>query len=154
MSEYNTVNTTDALGWDDVISEESGEFVLLPDGEYPFRVINFERGYHNGSDKLPKCPKATLTIEVDGGAKGKAVLTHNLFLSRKTEGLLSAFFIAIGQKQHGQPLRMDWPKVPGATGRCKLGTREYKGNQYNEIKRFLEPSAAPAPAPAFAPPRL
>ena len=34
---------------------------------------------------------------------------------------------------------MNWNAVPGAHGRCKIGTRVYNGNQYNEVKKFLEP---------------
>lgn len=34
---------------------------------------------------------------------------------------------------------MNWNAVTGAHGRCKIGTRVYNGNQYNEVKKFLEP---------------
>ncbi len=140
MSEYNNFNTNEALDWDSEISAESS-FTLLPEGEYPFTVITFERGYHNGSQKLPPCHKAELKIEIDGGEKGKVTVNHNLFVHRKCEGLLCEFFLSIGQKKHGEPLKMNWPAVPGTTGRCKVGIREYNGNQYNEIKKFLEPAA-------------
>ena len=39
-------------------------------------------------------------------------------------------------KKKNEPLRMNWNAVPGATGRCKVGTRVYNGNEYNEIKKF------------------
>ena len=46
---------------------------------------------------------------------------------------------------------MNWNHVPGATGRCHVGVRTgTDSNQYNEIKRFLDPDdskkshAAPA----------
>ena len=141
MSEFNNMNTNTPLDWDSEISAESS-FVLLPEGEYPFKIITFERGYHNGSDKLPACNKAELKIEIDGGEHGTVTVNHNLFIHRKCEGLLCEFFIAIGEKKHGKPLKMNWTVVPGATGRCKVGIREYKGNQYNEIKKFIEPSAS------------
>ena len=140
MSEYRDIpDTLRELDWDSEISQESS-YTILPEGEYPFSVASFERGYHNGSDKLPPCNKAILTIEIDGGKLGKSTVKHNLFISRRTEGILCEFFIAIGLK------------MPGAKGRCKVGIRTYNGNEYNEIKRFLEPAAAPAPAVGFAPP--
>lgn len=152
MSEYRDIpDTLSELDWDSEISQESS-YTILPEGEYPFSVASFERGYHNGSDKLPPCNKAILTIEIDGGKLGKSTVKHNLFISRRTEGLLCEFFISIGLKKHGEPLRMNWAAVPGAKGRCKVGIRTYNGNEYNEIKRFLEPTAAPAPAVGFAPP--
>ncbi len=154
MSDY---NNNIPLDWDSEISAES-TFTLLPEGEYDFTVIELERKYHNGSEKLSPCPKAALKIEIDGKEKGKAVVTHNLFIHRKTEGLLCEFFISIGQKKHGEPLKMNWQAVPGATGRCKIGSYISKkdNNEYNEIKKFLKPveKAAPASLPGFNPPKF
>ena len=101
------------------------------------------RAFHNGSEKLPKCPKAELEIELTG-PEGTTRVNHNLFLHQKTEGLLSAFFISIGLKKHGEPLAMNWNAVPGAHGRCKVKIREWtndKGEvkQSNQIERFLDP---------------
>lgn len=150
MSNY---NNNIPLDWDSEISAESS-FTLLPEGEYPFKVVEFQRGYYNGGEKLPACPKAELKIEIDGGESGKVTVAHNLFISRKTEGLLCEFFTSIGLKKHGEPLKMNWQLVPGATGRCKVGTRKYNGDDYNEIKRFLKPEDKPATTPSagFAPP--
>lgn len=53
--------------------------------------------------------------------------------------MLSAFFAAIGQKKKGEPLRMNWNTIIGATGVCKVGTRQYKENNYNEVKSMLYP---------------
>lgn len=133
------------FSWDDTIQNDS-TFEVLPEGDYNFTVKNFERGRHNGSDKLPACNKAVLKIEVSDGTKS-TTLDHNLFLHSKTEGMLCAFFNAIGQRQHGQAMRMDWNKVIGSKGRCKLGIRKWKGNngqemESNQINRFYEPDAA------------
>ncbi len=153
MSNYNRTSET-PLDWDSEISADSS-FTLLPEGEYPFKIVDFQRGYYNGGDKLPACPKAELKIEIDGGEQGTVTVNHNLFISRKTEGLLCEFFTSIGLKKHGEPLKMNWQLVPGATGRCKVGIRQYNGNEYNEIKKFVKPEEKPAAAPAgFAPPRF
>ena len=37
---------------------------------------------------------------------------------------------------------MNWSKVPGATGRVSISHREYKGQKYNEVRKFLEPKPA------------
>lgn len=153
MSNYNRTSET-PLDWDSEISADSS-FTLLSEGEYPFKIVDFQRGYYNGGDKLPACPKAELKIEIDGGEQGTVTVNHNLFISRKTEGLLCEFFTSIGLKKHGEPLKMNWQLVPGATGRCKVGIRQYNGNDYNEIKKFVKPEEKPAAAPAgFAPPRF
>ena len=51
--------------------------------------------------------------------------------------MLSAFFGAIGQKRKGEPLRMDWNAIIGKVGVCKVGSREYNGNKYNEVKGMI-----------------
>ena len=44
-------------GWDDEIQNDSS-FVIVPEGDYNFRVVNFQRGHYGGGDKIPACPKA------------------------------------------------------------------------------------------------
>ena len=140
MEQMGTEVTEDKeLGWEEEINQEGADFILAPEGDYDFKVVSFTRERHNGSDKLPPCNKAVLDIEV-ATPKGAAHIRHQLFLHTKTEGMLSAFFIGIGQKKHGEPLRMNWNNVIGSTGRCKVGIREYNGKQYNEIKKFYDPS--------------
>ena len=145
------------LGWNDQISKDSPDYITLPEGEYDFVVDHYDRERHNGSEKLPPCWKAVLYLKVET-PEGVANIRHNLFLHTKTEGMLCAFFTAIGQRQHGQTIPMNWNAVPGAHGRAKIGVREYNGKTYNEVKRFLEPAApvaAPAyqqPTPAYQPP--
>lgn len=130
------------FGWDDTITKDS-EFILLPEGDYNFVVESFERGRHAGSEKMPACNKAILTLRIEV-AEGTVHITHNLFLHTKTEGLLSAFFSSIGQKKKGEPLRMNWNQVPGSSGKAKIGIRSYNGNNYNEIKRFYPREEGPA----------
>ncbi len=148
MSIYNSMGTdvTDdrELGWEDEIEKDSG-FVLLPAGEYVFTVKEFERARFNGSEKMPACNQAKLKLEV-ATDKGIALINHNLFLHSRTEGMVSAFFVAIGQKTPGEKLKMNWQKVIGAQGRAKVGIKEYNGKDYNEIKQFIEPSNTQAPS--------
>ena len=125
------------LDWNDTILEDS-EFVLLPDGLYQFTVANFERARHtpqNGG-KLPACNKAILYLDISAN-EGETQLRHNLFLHKSTEGMISAFFGSIGQKKKGEPLNMNWNTIIGKTGICKVGTREYNGNKYNEVKGMI-----------------
>jgi hypothetical protein len=137
------------FGWDDTITKDASDFVVLPEGDYDFTVESFDRGRHNGSDKLPACNKAILKIRVEA-PEGEVVLTHNLFLHSITEGMLSAFFTSIGQKKKGEPLKMNWSMVPGSKGRLKLGIRHYQKDgedrTINEIKRFY-----PKEAPKYTP---
>lgn len=141
------------LNWDDEISKES-EFTLLPEGDYNFTVVGFNRGRHNGSAKLPACNKAELELKVDDGKGNTGTILHNLFLHTKTEGMISAFLIAIGQKKHGEPTRPNWNAMVGAQGRCKVGVHEWvndKGEtmKNNQIKKFYDYEAPAGSAPKF-----
>ena len=125
MNEMN--NEGFALDWDDDLTNEQQEFVLLPEGEYPFEVTGMERAHFEGSAKLPPCKMAKLTLRIYGGAKGDTTVTF----------------------------RPRWDSVVGAKGMCKLGVSEYtkqsgphagETGQSNEVQRFLpppEPKAAP-----------
>lgn len=136
------------FGWDDIIQHDGEEFELLPEGDYDFEVKGFERGRHNGSEKLPPCNKAILKIKVSNAEGKSSTITHNLMLHSKCEGLICAFFTAIGQRKHGEQLRMNWNTVVGSKGRCKVGVRTYKSTKTgedmktNEIKRFYDPADA------------
>ena len=123
--------------WNDEISKDS-EFLLLPEGDYAFIVDSFERARHTPSPggKLPACNKAIVNIIIPT-KEGNVKLKHNLFLHSSTEGMLSAFFGAIGLKQKGEPLKMNWNVISGQSGICKIGQREYNGNKFNDIKRMI-----------------
>lgn len=135
------------LDWDDQIENDSPDFVIAPPGDYDFEVIDFERGRHGGSEKLPPCNKAVVHIKITSPA-GITIIRHNLFLHTKTEGMLCEFFASIGQRKKGERLKMNWTLVPGSRGRCKVGIRTYNGNEYNEIKRFYEKTADASPTTA------
>ncbi len=135
------------LDWNDTIEKDSSDFITLPEGDYDFMVESFDRARHNGSDNLPPCNKAILKIRIDDPA-GTVIVTHNLFLHTKVEGLISAFFSSIGQKKKGEQLRMNWALVPGARGRLKLGIRKYQKDgedrTINEIKKFYPKEVTPS----------
>lgn len=136
------------LGWDDEIEKDGGEFIILPEGDYNFTVTAFERGRHDGSKKLPACNKATLDLEIES-PEGTVTIKHNLFLHTQTEGLLSAFFIGIGQKKHGEKITPKWNQVVGSKGRAKIGIHKWVGNDGeertgNQVKKFYEPEETPA----------
>lgn len=137
------------LGWEDTIEQDSS-FTLLPEGDYDFQVVELERARHQGSAKLPPCNKAILHIRIEGEG-GVAVIKHNLFLHSRCEGMLCAFFTAIGQRKRGEQMRMDWSKVVGAKGRAKVGIHKWVDNkgeerQSNQIKYFYDKEETPKAA--------
>lgn len=123
-----------ALGWDEEITEESS-FILLEEGEYEFKVIQIEKGWFNGSEKMQPCPQAIVHLLVNNQVELKTYL----LLNKKTEWKLSEFFLSIGLKKKGEPLKMNWAQAQGKTGIVLVGHREHNGQKYNEVKKFIEP---------------
>lgn len=142
------MDTDRALDWNDSI-ENDNDFILLEAGEYEFTVEKFERARHPGSVKLPPCNKAVLTLKIHGPEQSTTI-QHNLFLHSKTEGMLCQFFKSIGARKHGEKVQMDWNKVVGATGSCKIKIDEFESNrepgkklQSNKIDKFLDTGDIP-----------
>lgn len=136
-----STNEERAIGWDEnrIANPKESDFCELPPGKYPYEVIKLERGQHNGSEKLSACPKAIITLLVDGGELGQSRLTTNLFLHTKTMGLLCEFFVSIGLRKKGDDLVLAWNNVVGRTGLAQLDIEEYQGKKYTRVKRFLDP---------------
>ena len=130
------------MDWDDSIETDGQEFVLLPEGDYNFVVINFERGRFPGGAKVPACNKATITVQV-GTENGIATVKFDLLLYRSLEWRISSFFRCIGQKKPGEKLQMNWNTVVGSMGRAHFKQRTYT-NQYgeektvNDLDRFID----------------
>lgn len=138
-----TNNFEREFDWNDEIVSDGG-FVELEPGDYVFTVKGYDRQRHTPNPqnpgKLPACNKAVVSIEIET-ANGVATLKHNLFLHSQTEGMLSAFFGAIGQKKHGEPLKMNWNAITGAKGVCRVakrdGTGRYEGQKFDEIRSMI-----------------
>ena len=144
MQDYNISNPgpdDGCLDWDAVIEDDGQEFITLPEGEYLFEVVSFERGRFPGSAKLPPCNKAALTLQVTT-PEGRARIRTDLILYRSLEWKLSSFFRCIGQKRKGERVVMDWNGIIGARGRARIKPRTYTGSDgrehtVNDVDRFL-----------------
>lgn len=150
-----STNEERAIGWDEnrIQNPKESDFCELPPGKYSYEVVKLERAQHNGSEKLSACPKAIITLLVDGGELGQSRLTTNLFLHTKTMGLLCEFFVSIGLRKKGDDLVLAWNNVVGRTGLAQLDIEEYQGKKYTRVKRFLDPPenyANGAPVAQFA----
>lgn len=129
--------------WDDEIEKESS-FTLLEPGDYNFTISHFDKGWYDGSDKLPPCNQAIVFFNVYDDKGNKAQLRVNYQLCAVMEWKLSELFKAIGLKKEGQRVRMQWDKVPGATGRCKViqvpGTKD-PSKMFNQIDSLYAKTA-------------
>lgn len=134
-------NRSNVMDWGDAI-ENDDQFQLVPEGDFNFRVLSFERGRFPGSQKVEACNKATLTLEVET-PDGPVTMITDLLLNRRLEWKLSEFFRSIGMKKKGQKVLMDWNRVIGAKGRAHFKPRKYKANdgsdrEASNVEHFLD----------------
>ena len=137
-----------ALDWDDPVTANSEEYVVLKPGKYRFEVTGFERKQFKGSGKTPPCLQAVITVNIDGGEQGTGRATTNFFLTQKQAWKIAQFFVSIAVMKKGETKAMDWNKVIGASGMLELDNREYNGNLYNEVKKWIAPEEHNQPSPS------
>lgn len=147
MSENNNYETFD---WDDEILDdgEQRDFIVLEPGEYEFEVYNFERAFYTAKadGKLPDCNEADITLKISTD-EGDAFVKDKFYLVKACEWKISSFFVSIGLKKHGEPLRMDWNGSIGLTGRCKVTKDKGTKNDevyFNNVKSYVAPKAKAA----------
>ena len=132
------------MDWDSYIEMESEPFVILPEGDYDYKITKFERETFAGSAKVPACPKAVLELTVVVPGVGKSIIRDQLLLHENVEWKLCEFFRSIGQKTHGKGITMNWNVVLGAKGRAHVVVDTFTGSdgtekQKNKISRYLDP---------------
>lgn len=146
------------MDWEESLDEsmDKSGFVVLPPGNYPFTIKGFARKRSKGSEKIPPSPMAEVEVEVKNPDTGDSVtMRHFLVLHTKLAWKLAEFFRSIGARKHGESYVMDWSKVPGSTGICKVAGRRWQAKDGtwkdgNEIDRFMDPDAKIGAAPASA----
>lgn len=129
-----------ALDWNSPIEKES-EFIKLEKGTYDFEVINLEKGYFNGSDKMGSCPTAIFTLRI--GNTGVDI-KETLYFNTKAEWKFSQFFISLGMKKKGVPYVPEWNATIGKKGKLVIDYQKWNGEERIKIKEFLEPESAPS----------
>lgn len=107
------------LGWDDTIVDDGKDFEPVPEGDYDFTIERFERGRSKGEGKLPACNMATVYFIIHDRDRDVTV-RENYLLHSALEWKLSELFRSVGLKKEGESLRMNWPAIPGLTGRARI----------------------------------
>lgn len=138
-----------ALDWDvceaDPDDGSHGGWTLLPEGFYPFRVEKMERERYQGSQKMPQCPMAKLTLAVTGADGRDTAVQQRLYITRNQLWKVSRFMESVGRgRNEAGKVIIDWGGIEGMGGFVKLKVRSYTGRdgqerQTNDVEWFVKP---------------
>lgn len=138
-----------ALDWDvceaDPDDGQHGGWTLLPEGFYPFRVEKMERERYQGSQKMPQCPMAKLTLAVAGTDGRETAVQQRLYITRNQLWKVSRFMESVGRgRNEAGKVIIDWGGIEGMGGFVKLKVRSYTGRdgqerQTNDVEWFVKP---------------
>lgn len=133
------------------VAQPKEEYVILPPGEYWYRVDEREFGTWS-SGKLAGMPvcKIDLTLWNADGRKGtaKANLTNCTDFAWK----IRQFWTSAGENvPENEAYLPPWNEIVGRIGRCKVENRQFQGRNgetlvSNDVKEFLPPDGQAAPA--------
>lgn len=145
-------NEVKFFSFDSEIEQDAPEFILLPEGDFPFMIQGIEKATYTGnSEKIGKgCPMVVLEIVIRS-PKGNTSVKDKLYLSSTMEWKLSSFFRSIGMKKHGQKFKMDFsPNIIGKEGLCHIKQETWVGDDgkertSNRIDKYLDPIASTVP---------
>lgn len=139
MSEYQT--STYELEWDDQITDDGEQYIVLDEGDYDFTVTAFERSRFPGGPKIPGCKKAVFTLTVET-PEGTANVKYDLILWSTLKWKIHAFFRSIGQTRSGEAFSPRWNQVVGSKGRAHFKPRSYEKNGetkfVNDVTTFYD----------------
>lgn len=149
-----SINEGRTFDWDESVEQDGPKFITLPEGDYNFEVIKFERAQYAGGPKLPACKQAIIHILIQTD-EGQTTIKHNLYLHTITESMICNFLTGIGQRKHGEKMVPRWSEIVGSTGRCKVGLHSYtkdgETRTNNKINEFYEPDENATKTQKFTP---
>lgn len=133
------------------VAQPKEEYVVLPPGEYWYRVDSREFGTWS-SGKLAGMPvcKIDLTLWDSMGRKGTARV--NLTNCTDFVWWIRQFWTSAGEDvPKDQTYLPPWNAIIGRTGRCKVENRKFTSRNgeelvSNDVREFLPPDGQAAPA--------
>lgn len=143
----------EVFDWDSEISADGQDFTPLPEGDYIYEITEMKKEYFSGSDKIPACPRAALTLKVYAEDMSRSVTVYErLLLCAKMEWRVSGFLRSIGVKKHGQKVRPNWDAMVGKTGIAHFTIEDYTSKdgahrQRNHLDRFIDKDGSTPVAP-------
>lgn len=117
---------------------DQNKTVILPEGDYPFRVTTAKETTAQKSGK----EIIELVMEVDGGAAGQTLVTDRLVFTPAAYWRIDAFRVCTGETL-GPAAKVDFEAEHciGRTGHAKFYIDEFEGQRRNKVQAYLTKAA-------------
>jgi len=143
--------------WDEEVQTSDSSFHSFVEGDYDFKVVDFERGRVK-SGKNAGANQAIYTFRITDGAGHSSEEKYFIPLVESLTWKATKFFKSIGaipvNQPSGEKVRFPWGEVVGMAGRCHVKPRTWTGDDGvertgNDVTECLLPGeATPAKAQA------
>ena len=127
------------LGWDGEITCNSKNFVELPPGDYDFTIDRYERSYFNGSEKVRATDMAIVYFNIRTPDGQETQIRDSYILLKSFQWKIAQLFVGVGLMKEGETKGMNWPALPGLSGRAKISLdpdRKDPSKKYNHIEKI------------------
>lgn len=112
---------------------DRGNYVLLPEGDYEFTIVDLKESRHQDvGGKVGNCKQVNPVFRVKNPEDGSSVDIENFNLymwnSRGCLGMIAQYYDSIGLHKKGDPIHFDWAKDHhiGKTGKLQIKHETYK----------------------------
>ena len=132
-------------GWDDEVQTSDSGFMVFEEGDYDFKVVDFERGRVK-SGKNAGANQAIYTLRITDTSGGSSEEKYFIPLVDSLRWKATKFFKSVGaipaDTESGQTVSFPWGDVVGMQGRCHVKPRKWTGDDGedhdgNEITAML-----------------
>lgn len=132
-------------GWDEEVQTSDSGFMVFEEGDYAFKVVDFERGMVK-SGKNAGANQAVYTLRIMDEAGNSCEERYFIPLVDSLRWKATKFFKSIKaipeDTESGSTVRFPWGEVIGKFGRCHVKPRTWTGDdgterQSNEITACL-----------------
>lgn len=135
-----------ALDWTDEVEDSGMDFILLGEGDYVFVVEKFDKERYEGGDKVPPCPRATLTLAIPLPDGRTARVFDRILLYSGNKWRIFRFFESLGFEGNQDGKMMShWDEIVGRQGVVRIKQRKYttkNGDEKitNDVDSYIKPA--------------
>lgn len=135
-----------ALDWTDEVEDSGMDFILLGEGDYVFVVEKFDKERYEGGNKVPPCPRATLTLAIPLPDGRTARVFDRILLYSGNKWRIFRFFESLGFEGNQDGKMMShWDEIVGRQGVVRIKQRKYttkNGDEKitNDVDSYIKPA--------------